>query len=467
MLNSGYILTADEMRKAEQAVFDSGTSVDRLMYLAGTSAAQHIWRLSGHMPTLVACGPGNNGGDGYVIAQWLLEKGVDVRVAASGDPTTDAAQNSRTAWQGETVLLDQAMPAVQFVDCLFGTGLTRPLEGPLLQNLHRLAGRANRRFAIDLPSGVHSDNGEILSDIPQFDHTLALGAYKPSHSLEPSRGYMGHVSGIDIGIRARSDLSVIQRPHISKPATSDHKYSRGLVAIVAGKMPGAAQLAALAAQASGAGYVKIFAPTDIVPPHHSIVVERFDTGEQLGQLLSDPRTSAVVIGPGLGRDRDSQILLSETLKAAAPLVVDADALMLMGKDATSLIASRSGQTVLTPHMGEFAAMRNDADRSRMDDLRGMAGKSHAIMLLKGPDTMIANEQGKVTISDTRCSWLSTAGTGDVLSGIIATRLAGNENAFVAAGAAQWLHTRAAQLAGPAFSPEGLVDKLPQALAECL
>ncbi|MEM8919616.1 MAG: NAD(P)H-hydrate dehydratase [Pseudomonadota bacterium] len=467
MLNNGYILTADEMRKAEQAVFANGTTVDQLMFRAGSSAAQQIWRISGHLPTLVACGPGNNGGDGYVIAQWLLEKGVDVRVAATGKPSTDAARNSSSAWQGETETLDNAQPARQFVDCLFGTGLTRPLEGAMLQNFHRLATRADRRFAIDLPSGIHSDNGQILSKTPQFDHTLALGAYKPSHFLEPSRGNMGHLSGMNIGIRAKSGLSVITRPKIGKPAKSDHKYSRGLVAVVAGKMIGAAQLSALGAQASGAGYVKIFAPTDISPPHHSIVVEQFGNALELGQLLSDPRLSAVVIGPGLGRNDESRILLSEALKTSALLVIDADALMLMGREATDTIASRSGQTVLTPHMGEFEAIRTNTDRLRMDELRKMAGKSYSVLLLKGSDTMIASEQGKVAINDSRCSWLSTAGSGDVLSGIIATRMAGNDNAFAAACEAQWLHTRAAQLAGPAFSPESLVNSLPEALEECL
>ncbi|MEL6874748.1 MAG: NAD(P)H-hydrate dehydratase, partial [Pseudomonadota bacterium] len=418
-------------------------------------------------PTLVACGPGNNGGDGYVIAQWLLEKGVDVRVAATGDPSTDSASNARSAWQGETVSLDDAQPARQFVDCLFGTGLTRALEGALLENFHRLTVPADRRFAIDLPSGIHSDNGEILNETPKFEHTLALGAYKPSHFLEPSRGIMGHVSGMNIGIRAKSSLSVIARPQIGKPDASDHKYSRGLIAVVAGKMAGAAQLSALAAQASGAGYVKIFAPTDIAPPHHSIVVEQFGDTSELGDLLSDPRLSAVVVGPGLGRNEEAQSILSETLRTSAPLVVDADALMLMGPEATDVIASRSGHTVLTPHMGEFEAIRTNVDDFRMDELRKMSGSSYSIMLLKGPDTMIANEHSKVAISDTRCSWLSTAGSGDVLSGIIATRLAGKDNAFAAACEAQWLHTRAAQLAGPAFSPEGLIKTLPEALEECL
>ncbi|MEO0441661.1 MAG: NAD(P)H-hydrate dehydratase [Pseudomonadota bacterium] len=467
MLNNGYILTADEMRKAEQAVFDRGTTVDQLMYLAGSSAAQQIWRISGQLPTLVACGPGNNGGDGYVIAQWLLEKGVDVRVAATGAPSTDAASNARSAWQGETVTLDDARPARQFVDCLFGTGLTRPLEGNLLDNFHRLATRADRRFAIDLPSGIHSDNGEILSKTPKFEHTLALGAYKPSHFLEPSRGIMGHVSGMNIGIRAKSGLSVIPRPQIGKPATSDHKYSRGLVAVIAGKMAGAAQLSALAAQASGAGYVKIFAPTNISSPQHSIVVERFENAGGLRELLADPRLSSVVIGPGLGRDGEAQKALSEALKTSAPLVVDADALTLMGKDATASVASRSGQTVLTPHMGEFQSILEKADGCKMEEVRKMSGKSYGVMLLKGPDTMIANEQGKVAFSGSRCSWLSTAGSGDVLSGIIAARLASNDNAFVATKEAQWLHTRAAQLAGPAFSPEGLINRLPEALEECL
>lgn len=467
MLNNGHILTADEMREAEEKLFVSGTTVDQLMYRAGSSAAQQIWRISGNIPTIVACGPGNNGGDGYVIAQWLLEKGVDVRVAASGVPVTDAAAGARSSWKGVTVALDEAEPASRFVDCLFGTGLTRPLSGSLLDNFNRLAMGANRRYAIDLPSGIHSDTGEILSQTPQFDHTLALGAYKPSHYLEPSQSRMGQVSGIEIGIQAKSRLSVINRPEIRRPAASDHKYTRGLVAIVAGKMAGAAQLSALAAQAAGAGYVKIFAQSEISAPQHSIVTEQFGDTAKLEQLLSDDRITAVVVGPGLGRGEDAQQILSTTLQTSRPMVVDADALMVLAGEVAKSIASRSAPTVLTPHMGEFSAIKKKVHGAKINELRSLSEECKAVILLKGPDTLIANDSGEVTVAGTSCSWLSTAGSGDVLSGIIAARLCSNDNAFAATGESQWLHTRAAQLAGPAFSPEDLIDRLSDALGECL
>ena len=467
MINHGNILTAAEMKLAEQRLIDSGVSVQELMRQAGQGAAQLIWRISSEMPTLVLCGPGNNGGDGYVIAQWLLEKGVDVCIAAPLEPTTEAAQHAKSLWRGKTLALADAQPAVQFVDCLFGTGLARAVGDDWFIHFSRLFAGAKRRVAIDLPSGVESDHGTLLNDIPGFDTTIALGAFKPSHYLEPARSKMGNLVGIDIGITADSELQILPKPRISGPTSQDHKYSRGLVAVVAGAMPGAAQLTAMAAQKSGAGYVKIFAAPGIESPHSSIVVETVQDLANLRQKLADDRISAIIVGPGLGRDERARDLLTTALAVDAPLVMDADALTVAGTQFTDLVEARSAETIATPHAREFASLTKDALRYKLDDSRKLAIQAGCNILLKGSDSVIVEPDGKASISAQTCPWLSTAGTGDVLAGIIASRLATGISGYKAACEGQWLHSRAAQLAGPAFTPEMLIDQLPATLQECL
>lgn len=467
MLNHGNILTAAEMQKAEQVLIDGGTSVDELMRRAGQGAAQMIWRISADQPTLVLCGPGNNGGDGYVIAQWLLEKGVDVCVAAPLEPKTDAARHAKSLWRGPTLSLAAAQTAAQFVDCLFGTGLTRAVGDDWFDHFMRLFTGARRRVAIDLPSGVESDHGTLLNEIQPFDITIALGAFKPSHFLEPARSMMGDLVGIDIGIEASSQLAILPKPRLSGPGPHDHKYSRGLVAVVAGAMPGAAQLAALAAQKSGAGYVKIFAPSGFPAPHSSIVVETVADVDELKQKLADDRISALVVGPGLGRDDHANALLDAALTTEAPLLIDADALMIAGSRFCELVAGRMAETVVTPHAGEFARLTSDSLADKIDDSRKLAAQSGCHILLKGSDSVIASPDGAASISALSCPWLSTAGTGDILAGIIASRLASGASGYRAACEGQWLHSRAARLAGPAFTPEMLIDQLPATLQECL
>ncbi len=330
MINRGHILSAEEMRSAEQALIDAGISVDELMLRAGQGAAQYIWRISGGAPCLILCGPGNNGGDGYVIAQWLLDKGADVTVAVIAEPRTDAAQNAKSLWKGSVVDLNKAESKDIFVDCLFGTGLSGPVSGNLLEQFKRLAGTAKKRIAIDLPSGLNSDTGALLNDLPQFDLTIALGAYKPAHFLRPARDFSGQMVGVDIGIAAASKLNLLEAPEIRPPTPGDYKYTRGLVCVLAGVMPGAARLTAMAAQKSGAGYVKIISAEKPDASSDSIVNQRYSDREELALQLADPRIGIIVTGPGLGRDEPSKEILTIALESGRPLILDADALVLLG-----------------------------------------------------------------------------------------------------------------------------------------
>ncbi|MEP2988930.1 MAG: NAD(P)H-hydrate dehydratase [Parasphingorhabdus sp.] len=467
MINNGYILTAAEMLAAENRLIDQGTTIDALMKRAGQGAAQQIWRISRDMPTLVLCGPGNNGGDGYVIAEWLRKKGVPISVASAGEPKTDAAKKACSLWRGDTFSIEDAASHNQIIDCLFGTGLQRPITGKLLAKYLKLCENAKKCIAIDVPSGADSDTGHLLNDIPDFDMTIALGATKPSHYIEPARSKSGSVLPVNIGIDAVSDARVLSKPLISRPKSMDHKYTRGLVAIVAGEMHGAAKLTALAAQSSGAGYVKIFASSDFEAPHASIVICSYGDPHKLSELLGDHRIGAIAIGPGLGRTDGARSVLDQALDSEADLVLDADALTVLDESFVEKVKTRKQAIIATPHAGEFSAINGIPSVNKIDDTAALAKAANITMLHKGSDTVISDTNGNVALSNSSNSWLSAAGTGDVLAGIIAARLANGINPFEAVKQGHWLHNRAAQLAGPSFSPESLISFLPQAMIECL
>ncbi|GGB33571.1 bifunctional NAD(P)H-hydrate repair enzyme [Sphingomonas metalli] len=446
------VLTAAAMRAAEAAHGDLAALMER----AGGGIAAAVHRLAAGAEVLILCGPGNNGGDGYVAARLLAEAGLPVRVAASAEPRTDLARAARVRWTGPVEPLAEARPAPVLVDALFGTGLTRPVAEA--DTLVRLAGAARLAIAVDLPSGVETDSGACLSPVPPFAVTLALGALKPAHLLHPAAGFCGAVRWIDLGLCLDADTHVMRRPRLARPKAEAHKYSRGMVAIVAGAMPGAAALAVTAAGRAGAGYVLLLgSATDRLP--HAVVRRRWADG-----ALDDARIGAVLVGPGLGRDETARGKLSAVLAAPHPLVVDGDALHLLDPAA---LAGRTAPAILTPHDGEFAALFGDLSGSRIDRARAAAASARAIVVLKGAATVIAGPDGRVVVSETGSPWLSTAGTGDVLAGTIAARLAGPTDAFAAACAGVWLHGEAARRAGPAFLADDLAAHLPQAIAQCL
>ena len=450
------IVTADEMRRAEEAAIAAGTSVDTLMERAGLAAAEAIWRHAGQLPTVVLCGPGNNGGDGYVVARALAERGVEVRVAALAEPRSDAARTARALWPGDVSSLEAARSAPILVDALFGTGLGRPLAGAVVRELHRLAEAAAVRVAIDLPSGVATDDGCILSAIPTYDLTVTFGALKPSHLLQPAAARMGRIVVADIGITVETRLHRIGRPLIPAPRAEDHKYGRGYVAVVGGEMPGAAALATASALRAGAGYVRLIADSPIAGVPLAVVQGA------AAHHLRDSRIGAVAVGPGLGRGDSAAAKLDEALTCPAPLVLDADALLLVTPER---LRELPHMPVLTPHAGEFARLFGAGEGSKVERARAAAARANAVVLFKGADTVIAAPDGRAAIS---CgpAWLASAGTGDVLTGIVASRRAAGREAFEAACEATWLHARAAELAGAGLIADDLVRHLPAALSEC-
>jgi hydroxyethylthiazole kinase-like uncharacterized protein yjeF len=456
MTSGTAILTADEMRAAEQAVFDSGVLPYDLMERAGAAAADIIWRAGGLRDVLVLCGPGNNGGDGFVIARLLRERGVPVRVAASGESRTESSRKARERWDGPVETLADAAPATQLVDALFGIGLSRGLESDLAGRLYDLAGAADRSYAIDVPSGVDTDGGMALSEVPHFDICIALGALKPAHVLQPASGTFSRLVCLDIGISVdKAKTHLLALPRIVPPPANSHKYRRGLVAVVAGEMAGAGILSASATARSGAGYVRYLAPdpTDRLP---NAVVR--NPGE-VGKALEDRRIAAVLVGPGLGRSDEAKARLQAAVSAGHPLVVDADGLLLL-EGPGSLPAG----AIVTPHEGEFVSLFGELSGSKIDRARQAAALVQGVLVYKGPDTVIADADGRVAVAQTGSSWLSTAGTGDVLAGLCAARLAVTGYPFRAACEAVWLHGDAARRAGAAFVADDLIAHIPAAIA---
>jgi hydroxyethylthiazole kinase-like uncharacterized protein yjeF len=451
------------MRAAEAVAIAAGTSVDTLMERAGEAAAEAIWRFGGPLPALVLCGPGNNGGDGYVIARLLAERGVEVRVAALGEPKTPAAAAAKARWNGPVEAIGNAPPAPLLIDALFGTGLQRPLDDVLAQHLGTLAAAARIKVAIDLPSGIASDDGSILSPVPVFDLTVTFGTLKPSHLLQPAARQMGRIVVANIGVKAESLLEEVGKPYLVAPGPADHKYSRGYVAVLGGEMPGAAALTAAAALRCGAGYVRLVGE-GVVPGLPGAVVQ---SGASAEAVLADGRVSAVALGPGLGRSAMARTLLDQALLTDVPLVLDADALTLAADAGPALFRRALHQPVLTPHAGEFARLFSDRSGSKVEQARRAAQASGAVIVYKGPDTVIAAPDGRAAIAPSSSHWLASAGTGDVLTGIIAAMRAFGLEAYEAACAGVWLHGRAAERAGPGLIADDLLTHLPGAFAECL
>jgi hydroxyethylthiazole kinase-like uncharacterized protein yjeF len=444
------ILTAEAMRAAEQRAIDAGASVESLMERAGTALAEAAYAYVGKMPALILCGPGNNGGDGYVAARHLAERGLPVRVAAISEPRSQAAKWARDQWKGEVESLGgEIQPASLMIDALFGTGLKRGLEGALHMQFLRLAGAAQVRIACDVPSGVESDRGEELSEVPGFDMTVTFGALKPAHRLMPSMHKCGRVVLADIGIEAGGEWFEIAALAPPELAPGGHKYGRGLVHLLAGKMPGAIALAARAAARSGAGYVRVSTSRTIDGLPSAIV--QTDTAE-----LNDERIGCLLVGPGMG---DIPQLLTLALTSRAPKVIDADGITHLGESERL----RGQDAVVTPHEGEFERLFGKSAGSKAERALDAATRSGAVIVYKGADTLIASPDGRLGFSPPSPAWLASAGTGDVLSGMIATLRARGLDGFDAACAAVWLHGRAAGIAGPHMIADDIIEAIPQAL----
>lgn len=474
----GEILTTAEMAAADAFAVAHGVPSLSLMENAGRAVADAIAARFKPCPVTVLCGPGNNGGDGFVVARLLDESGFTVRVATDGGHKGDADLMA-AKWSGETVALtpDALRGTRLVVDGLFGAGLSRPLDGAAAQMVEALNGLPV--VAIDLPSGVSGDTGQPLSAVYiRAVLTVTFHAKKPAHLLLLGRALCGEIVVADIGIPAQASATSLYENtsaqwHYPWPKDEGHKYARGHCVVVSGgpAATGAARLAARGALRIGAGLVTVASPPNAVMVNAAhltvIMLKRFDGAAELAALLEDKRLNAVVIGPALGIGGETRELVMATLKSGAAMVLDADALTSFKDDPDALFARLHDRCVLTPHDGEFDRLfpgLREGAASKVEAVRAAAARVGCTLLLKGGDTVIAAPSGKAAINANAPAFLATAGAGDVLAGFIAGLLAQGLTGFDAACAGAWLHGAAATQFGPGLIAEDLPEALPAVLA---
>lgn len=440
------ILTSAAMREAEAACAVQGTSLTELMESAGAAIADMAWRMAAGAPILILCGPGNNGGDGYVAARLLAARGATVRVAALAEPATALAKAARARWEGPVEALDgRTAPAPLIVDALFGVGLSRPLAADLSNILRLFSDR--RTLAVDVPSGVDADGLADWMAPLRADVTLALGALKPAHVLLPAAEACGRVLLAPIGIAANRTMRTIAAAQTLPPDAAAHKFTRGMVLVFAGPMRGAAGLTAAAALRAGAGYVVLDGSERA--PFSAIITE---SDAKFGERLNDPRVGAVVIGPGFPASDELVFDVEAALDSGKPLVLDAAAI----EAALPRLSETRCKAILTPHEGEFARAFPQLYGSKIDRAKAAAVRTQAVVVYKGADTIIAAPDGRVAAAWPGSPWLATAGTGDVLAGACGAMLARGGDAFDAAVAAVGWHIARAARIGPGLVADDII-----------
>ena len=463
------LLTPEEMGRADAAAIAAGIPGERLMEAAGRAVARAAQRRFRPCRTLVLAGPGNNGGDGYVAARHLAQAGWPVAVAALGAPRPGSdAGGAAARWRGPVAPFApaEAARAELVIDAVFGAGLARPVEGLAAEVL--AAARAPI-LAVDVPSGLDGATGQVRGFAPQAALTVTFFRLKPGHLLLPGRALCGETVLADIGLPAAVLGAVAPRAWENAPGLwclpeaglAAHKYSRGHLTIAAGAgMTGAARLAAAGARRTGAGLVTLLAPDRATGD----VLRTGDPGvivseAPLDELLADLRRQVWLLGPGLPAGPETLGLFEAVRSAGRQVVADAG---LLGAAAGAPERLR-GAAVLTPHVGEFARLFGPPGEDRLSATRRAAALSGAVVLLKGPDTVIAAPDGRAAVNRHAPPFLATAGSGDVLAGIIAALLAGGMPAFEAAAAAAWLHGEAAFRCGAGLIAEDLPPALPGAM----
>jgi ADP-dependent NAD(P)H-hydrate dehydratase / NAD(P)H-hydrate epimerase len=460
------LLTPDEMARVDAAAPALGVPGDVLMENAGRSVARAVQARFRPCRTVVLCGPGNNGGDGYVIARLLAREGWPVTVAALARPRegSDAAR-AHARWRGPDVPFtpEETGRADLVIDAVFGAGLSRDLDPDVIQVLRA----AHRLVAVDVPSGLDGATGATRGYAPQAALTVTFFRLKPGHLLLPGRDLCGETVLADIGMPAGALNAGRPRAFCNGPglwslpdlATDAHKYERGHVTILGGPvMTGAARLAADAARRAGAGLVTI-AALGSAEVYRGGSPGTLVSEAPLADLLADRRRTVWLCGPGLGPEW-ARKLLPELIAAGRMVVGDADVFTAFAGKPEAL----RGAAVLTPHAGEFARAFGPLGIDRVAAVRAAAATTGAVVLLKGADTIIARQDGMVAINDSAPPWLATAGAGDVLAGLIAGLLAQGMNPWEATSAGVWLHGRAAVEAGRGLVAEDLAPALPMAFA---
>ena len=483
------VLSTAEMERADRLTIAAGTPGFALMLSAGQAVAEAAMDLVDHGPILVVAGPGNNGGDGFVAAAELAARGREVSISllCERDSLQGDAASAARGWKYPVLPFNpQAIgrPAL-IIDALFGAGLDRAVKGEPLDMIEAINANGAPVLAVDLPSGINGTTGSIMGVAVRATETVTFFRRKPAHLLLPGRIHCGRVRVADIGIDGKvlaeiqpdtfENIPSFWRRSFPVPQIDGHKYDRGHAVVVSGGLAatGAARLSARGALRAGAGLVTLASPRDALAVNASalmaVMVRAVDTMIEFGEMLSDKRFNTCVIGPGAGVGGRTRDFVLTALTAKRGLVLDADALTSFAEAPERLFEaikdSRDTQVVLTPHEGEFPRLFSDISnkhplRSKLERVRAAADRSGAVVLLKGPDTVVASPDSRATIAANAPPWLATAGAGDVLSGMIAGLLAQGVPAFEAASIAVWMHGEAAREAGPGLIAEDLPETLP-------
>ncbi len=482
-MNDYALLSVEETYQADALATAGGVPGVELMEAAGGAVANAICQRWEQQPIAVLCGPGSNGGDGFVVARLLRESGWPVRLALLGSLeklTGDAAVNAKR-WQGTVAELktDILEGHRLVVDALFGAGLTRPLEGAAKTVIDAVNARKMDCVAIDIPSGVDGNTGEVLGAAPQATLTITFFRAKPGHFLLPGRIFCGDVEIADIGIPQSVLESMAPKTFVNdpswwrhlypRPKAEDNKYSRGHLVVMGGaEMTGAARLAARAARRAGAGLVTIAAPSEAFAIYAAgdpgTLVKPIADDAEFEDFLSDPRRNAVLVGPGAGINEQTRRRILTALQVEKACLLDADALTVFQDAPQHLFEAIHSPCLLTPHEGEFRRLFA-SDGGKLSRVRAAAKQSGAVIVLKGADTVIAAPDGRAVIDATAPPDLATAGTGDVLAGIAAGLMTQGMDIFDAACAAVWLHGKAAAAFGPGLIAEDLPEAVPRIIAE--
>jgi hydroxyethylthiazole kinase-like uncharacterized protein yjeF len=485
------LLTNEQMRRADALAVSSGVPSLELMENAGRAVADAIMSsFAAARPVVVVAGRGNNGGDGFVAARLLSAGGVTVRLMMltererlAGDAAVMAGRYCRPVarWSGE-----EFDPNSVVIDALFGAGLSRAVDSEAANLIAAINRSGAHVVAVDLPSGIHGDSGAVMGTAIRADHTVTFFRRKPGHLLLPGRLHCGRTTVADIGVPSavlnsiKPNLSVndpgVWGQSFPVPQTAGHKYSRGHAVVLSGELPstGAARLAARAALRAGAGLVTIASPTSAVAVNATsslaVMVREAQGAEGLSTLLSDARLNAIVMGPGGGVGAEMRAKVRAAATGDRALVLDADALTSFGENPKELFTILANQklstAILTPHTGEFSRIFSEMSRipSVKQKLEATLAASHetgTVVVLKGADTVVAGPDGRASIANNAPPFLATAGSGDVLAGLIGGLRAQRMPAFEAACAAVWMHGEAGNVAGPGLIAEDLSDALPQ------
>jgi hydroxyethylthiazole kinase-like uncharacterized protein yjeF len=477
------LLTPQQMSEADRLTIASGITGLALMESAGRAVADAVSRRWSPRPIAVLCGPGNNGGDGFVAARVLAERGWQVRLALLGEHAAlkgDAAA-AAARWPGAIEPLAPSVldGAALVIDALFGAGLARPVDGIAAEVLSAIDPAGQAVIAVDVPSGIDGATGDIRGVAPKATLTVTFFRRKPGHLLLPGRLYCRETLVSQIGIKAAVLDPIGSSTSVNNPAwwldrfpwprAADHKYGRGHALIFGGKvMTGAARLAARGAARVGAGLVTVAAAKSAFSIYASaltgIMVQPIGGLDDLRTLLADKRRNAALIGPGAGTGSETRDAVLAMLAANKHAVLDADALTAFADKPEDLFVAIRAPCVLTPHEGEFVRIF-DAKGSKLDRARQAARQSGAVVVLKGADTVIAAPDGRAAINENAPPELATAGSGDVLAGLGVGLLAQGMPTFEAAAAAVWLHGEVARLFGAGLVAEDLIETLPVVLRQ--